>query len=68
MREPDMLELMCRLMQGAIALPGKGTGGDLAGGLTNRNKTIVVDALRKEGYLLASLLCAVDIRKSSYFY
>ena len=47
MREPDMLELMCRLMQGAIELPGKGTGGDLAGGLTNRKKTIVVDALRK---------------------
>ena len=67
MREPDMLELMCKLMQGAIELPGKGTEGDLAGGLTNRNKTIVGDALR-EGYSLTSLLCAVDMRKSSYLY
>ena len=68
MRELDMLDLMCKLMQGAIELPGKRTGGDLAGGLTNREKTIVGDALREEGYLLASLLSAVDMRKSSYFY
>ena len=40
----------------------------MAGGLTNREKTIVGDALREEGYLLASLLSAVDMRKSSYFY
>jgi putative transposase len=68
MRELDMLDLMCKLMQGAIELPGKGTGGELAGGLTNRVKTIVGDALREEGYLLASLLSAVDMKKSSYFY
>ena len=68
MWEPDMLELMRKLMQGAIELVGKGTGGDLAGGLTNREKTIVGDALREEGYLLASLLSTVDMRKSSHFY
>jgi hypothetical protein len=47
MRELDMLELKRKLMQGTIELVGKGTGGDLARGLTNRDKTILVDALRK---------------------
>ena len=42
MRELDMLELMCKLMQGAIELPGKGTGGDLAGGLTNGRRRLWV--------------------------
>ena len=68
LRELDELELKRKVMEGAIGLLGKGTGGDPANGLTNREKTILVDSLRAEGHTLTSLLRAVGMKKSSYYY
>jgi hypothetical protein len=68
LREPDGLEPKGRAMRGAVGLPGKEGGGDPANVPANRERTILVDSPRKEGYSLASLLRAAGPKRSSHFY
>lgn len=65
-RELRRLQLETAVWQGAAELVKKDPGADPSN-LTNREKTILVGALR-DRFALNELLEAVDLAKSSYFY
>ena len=65
-RQVYRLQLELDILQKAAEVVKKDRGIDLRK-MTNREKTIVIDALR-EKYPLNELLAVVAISKSSYFY
>ncbi len=65
-REIRQLQLERDILNKATELVKKGLGVDLLL-LTNREKTVLVDALR-ETYSLAELFAELDFARSSYFY
>lgn len=65
--ELEELELRRFIMEGALEIPGKGTGADPENELTNREKTLLIEPLRPR-WRLCELLSALGMARSSYQY
>lgn len=61
------LELEKAILEGTIEIIKKDQGADPKR-LTNREKTLLIEELRSAGWPLATLLGALAIKKSSYYY
>ena len=61
------LELRRDIMEGALEIPGKGTGADPENELTNREKTLLIESLRPR-WRMCELLSALGMARSSYQY